>query len=450
MKPRAVAASVILAFALATVSARLALAQTPAAPPPPASPPPAAGEDERPKSVFPQLFPQPTGQNGYEELVLAGEAVRENKTLDAAEQSGVTLATKRAALADPAVRRALALIHQGLQKPIRSPRQTFEVSTLFPDMALMRRLARLIAIYQYVALADGRTGDAINALNDGLQIARAVKGDVLIGGLVGRVIDQIVLTRIARHLDQMSARDCDRLLRLARENLTLPDPTPVTLDTERRATLSAINSLRNSSADSWLDDFFGETEDEQPDPLNAAFRALAADPVRLEQVVSAAESRVNTFYDALIAAQRLPPYQRPEVAQLAAGEAQTIPANVEAANARLSGALVDMFLPVVPGAVDRFDQVRVQLQLLGVHAAVRRFRWENDRLPESLSDLRLSAALATDPYTGAPLLYERTGDAAYTLQSAGPPQRDENGKIVPGKRAPILLPAPPRRPAAAP
>jgi hypothetical protein len=175
-------------------------------------------------SVFRQLFPEPTGQNGYEELVQAGDLMWNNVAVRAATATGATLETKRRALADPDVKRALALVRRGLNKPVRSPRTEFTPATLFPEFAPLRGLARLLAVEQYVALADGRTGDAISALRDGMRMAHAPKGDVLIGALVGVAMDGVVLNRLARHLDQMSARDCDRLVALAREYLQTPDP----------------------------------------------------------------------------------------------------------------------------------------------------------------------------------------------------------------------------------
>ena len=79
---------------------------------------------------------------------------------------------------------------------------------------------------------------------------------------------------------------------------------------------------------------------------------------------------------------------------------------------------------------------------------MRRYRWERDRLPDSLADLRLGDLLLTDPYTGRPLLYARTGETTYTLSSAGPPQRDPaTGNTVGSERTPITLPAAPPRPA---
>ena len=210
------------------------------------TPPPAP--DDKPEAVFPKLFPQPTGDNGYEEIVQAGDLVRASTLAQAATNTGATLRQRRDALADPEVARALSLLRRGLAKPIRSPRATVTAGTPFPDLAPLRGLARLLAVYQYVALADGRTADAIGALRDGLRLAQTVKGEVLIGGLVGVAVETIVLTRLARHLDQMTARDCDRLVALSREYLAAPDAAINALESERRFQLAAIESIRDGLA----------------------------------------------------------------------------------------------------------------------------------------------------------------------------------------------------------
>ncbi len=405
-------------------------------------PPPAPTRTE---VLFPELFPQPTGDNGYEEIVQAGDLVRASALAQAATNTdAATLRQKRAALADPKVSRALGLLKRGLAKPIRSPRATLTPTTRFPDFASLRGLARLLGVYQYVALADGRTADAIGALRDGLLLAQTVKGEALVGGLVGVAIEAIVLSRLARHLYQMTARDCDRLIALSREYLATPDAVISALETHRRLQLSGIESLRKGLSALKSGDF-AELEEEgaPPDPLDAEIETLFKnDSGAPDRIVDAAIAHINAHFDALISDARLAPYQRAAAAE-PPEEAPPGATTEERMVFRLAG----QTLPVFRAATTRFTQVRVQVQLLGVHGAIRRFRWEHDRLPEALTDLRLPPELANDPYTGQPLVYQKTSETAYSLSSAGPPERDANGAVVPGKRMPILLPSPPRPPA---
>src|SRR5258708_3705013 len=81
-----------------------------------------ATKTEPPPSLLSQLFPKLTGMNGYEELVMAADLVRDNKALEPAQQDGASLAIMRYCLADKDIRSALQLLHEGLDKPVVSPR----------------------------------------------------------------------------------------------------------------------------------------------------------------------------------------------------------------------------------------------------------------------------------------------------------------------------------------
>ncbi|MBC7804810.1 MAG: hypothetical protein H7145_01545, partial [Akkermansiaceae bacterium] len=88
---------------------------------------------------------------------------------------------------------------------------------------------------------------------------------------------------------------------------------------------------------------------------------------------------------------------------------------------------------------------RVRFQLLGVHAAIRRFRWANNRLPKTLDEMELAPQLVTDPFTTKPLLYKpgNTG-SDYELASAGGLMPGEDGE--PDARRRFTLPRAPRLP----
>src|SRR6266511_6158846 len=82
-----------------------------------------ASTDEPEGPLFPQLFPRPTGQNGYEELVLAIDQLRRSARFKQSQEmtgseGGLTLAFRRRVLADPPVVRALTLVRRGLAKRV--------------------------------------------------------------------------------------------------------------------------------------------------------------------------------------------------------------------------------------------------------------------------------------------------------------------------------------------
>lgn len=68
------------------------------------------------------------------------------------------------------------------------------ISLLLPEIQAMRSLARLVALKARLATLDGRTDEAIRAIEDGLVMGRNVaRGPTVIQGLVGIAIDNIML-----------------------------------------------------------------------------------------------------------------------------------------------------------------------------------------------------------------------------------------------------------------
>jgi len=379
-----------------------------------------------PGTLLRQLFPKPTGLNGYEDLVLAGEWVRGHKLLDAAQAPNATLTLKRRALSDPKVARARRLLRQGLGKPIQSPHKEIDVETYFPQYALFRNLARLLAVEQYVLLADGKVSQAIDSLRDGLKLGYLIQRDTLISGLVGIAVDAIVLHRLARHMDQWSARDCDRLIALANEWLNLPNPAIGVFAAERDVALKTLRQLR-SSADTLVGMVRAwEREDETEDDPRARELAkqIKENPAVVGQMLDRTADHICSHFDALLAGLRLPYWERPPMEEVRGDSPYDI--------------LYEMLLPVMSQAIEKYAQEQAMVQLLGVHAAIRRYRWEHDRLPNSLDELKLGR-LAVDPFTGQPLVYRRMGDS-YELYSAGPLDRGTDEKPPSGARVPVYLP----------
>jgi hypothetical protein len=377
--------------------------------------------------AFNQLFKQSTGLNGYEDLVMAGDIVYGNPALDATQNSvsATSLSAMRRALASQDAQRALALIRSGLDKPITSPRTSFDYSTLLPEYSEFRALARLLMAEQYVLLADGQTDSAIKNLRDGLRLGQAARTEhLLISELVGIAIDRIVIGQIANHLNQLCEHDCDSLIKLLEEwrSGAVHSPVPSLLR-ERDTALQELERVRRDPGH-MLTELFPDSMIAD-DPQAAANRAalLAANSATIEQTVDEAADLIKQQCDTMISSLQLPPWQRPEV-KIPEGKS-------------LGNRLFQMFVPNYDQVLSRFLLDDVNLQLLAVHTAIRRYRWQYDRLPDRLEQLRLDE-LATDPFTGKPLIYQRNGEN-YTLFSAGANDHDDNGARIPGKRTPINL-----------
>jgi hypothetical protein len=380
-----------------------------------------------PDPAFPKLFPRYTGANGYEDLVVASDIVNRNALVVIAEQADATLKQTRAALEDADVARALAMVHSGLDKPIQSPRDPDKLDelTLLPEFGGFRRLGGLLAMEEYVALADGRVSKAIDIMRDGLRLGFIVQTETLISGLVGISIDATAVERLARHFDQMSLGDSIHVIGVAQEWLKLQSPTESLLASENKSMHNMLDACRKDperlrtivklmqpkgQAASEMD--FAALE--LSDYVNANIAGLTA-------IVDQAEGMADAAYHAQVAEIRKPPYQRSPVPHFEV-------------RADMAHRLCGLISPSYSVAMERFDADRARMHLLGVNGAIHRFRWENNRLPGSLADLKLPS-LTTDPFTGEPLKYKVTGDR-YELYSAGPASRG-NGEASIG---PIYLP----------
>ena len=376
-------------------------------------------DSPRHPSVLNQLFPNPTGQNGFEDVALAIDALRDAKAAYPPERE-FTLEKKRSYLSDPACQKALFYLRAGLAKtvvrcPIPEPTTEALYDVALSPMAGVRSLARLLAVEQYVLLADGRTREAIVSAEYALRLAQAIKGGTLTSSLVASAVNSITLERLARHGEQWSLRDCDRILALARTYHSLPDPGLQTIEWERRLAIQISSVIRRDAAaiSAIESDEDGTKEDPILKPDAAEIERLGKSPEARAAFASEVSSHLNAAYDQMARRLRDPTLlgQNDKATGVGGGGHATLAARFAA---HMSAGASDTF--VVSLVTDR-----VRLQLLGVHAAIRKYRWENGRLPERLEDLDLKGGLATDPFSGKPLLYKKTGDTDYELSSIGGP-----------------------------
>jgi hypothetical protein len=390
-------------------------------------------------SLFQDVIPRPTGENGYEELVRAAETLQNSERFRRLDWTRLTLAQKRALLEDPTARRALLLLEAGLKKPVVSVRETFSFSTRLPELSQFRNLGRVLAMKQYVQLADGRTRDAIQTTRIGLRFARVVQMDTVIGGLVGAAITRLTLRPMAEHLDQMSAGDCEQLYKLCLQALSTPEPMAALIAAERRGIRSSLVELEQNIAKEGPDAaqfsatrhlLFGPLPNP---PMNDAEReqnqlaqdlcALARDPPGLKRILEETGRKIDEYLDKQVRQAAVPAFRRDRTKFDADGSL----------SGRLAGAVATDFALIL----DRFTEERVLIQQLAVHAAIHRYRWENDRLPDSLVPLNLGV-LELDPFTGAALVYKVDGPR-YRLSSPGYPVAADDALAVDGRRPVALI-----------
>lgn len=357
---------------------------------------PAAPAQDPVKPAFPAVFPAPTGANGYEEIVMAADLAAAAEARMVLTGPEVTLTSLRAALRDPERIRAIELLRAGLRKPISSPARPQGPDALQPELQHLRSLARLLAANIRAAFADGRNADALGYLSTGIRFAAALHGETLIASLVGVAVHSIVLRTYARYLTQLSANDCDRLLEVVRSMRRLPDPARLALEAERRHVASRISSLRRDA--SALRAYLAQ-------PEGAAELPDLPDQRAVDAFVNQVLTEINLAFSQRIAEAARPRWQRREMPPEESGRT-------------VGSAFVAVLLEPLAAAMTRFDWARTELQLLGVHAAIRRYAWEHQRLPSSLEELGLGEMMV-DPFTGKPLVYRVTGQQTYEVYSVG-------------------------------
>jgi hypothetical protein len=374
--------------------------------------------------VFDQIFKQPTGQNGYEELVMAGDLLYHNTAMEAIQAPETTLTEKRRALATPELQRALELLRAGLDKQIVAPQISADSEAPVPLIRLTLNLfllARLLAAEQVVLLADSDTAGAIQNLGDGLRFAYAVRSQHLhLSSRAGDEIDRILIEQTVKHLDQFSAWDCDRLLQLIRDWLDADHSVLPELINERKNLLEELGRT-GKDPDGTLQglraEFAGEAD------IQGTSLLAVATPFTLVQAAEAAAAMCSEQVDFEIANLRLDPWRRQDWKW---PEGST-----------LAHKLYRIVAPNLGPMLREDDEDRARMQLLGVHVALRRYRWQYNRLPDRLDQLHLGT-LILDPFTGRPQSYRRKGDD-YELSSVGPFAYDGGGGRIPDKHNPISL-----------
>jgi hypothetical protein len=390
--------------------------------------PAAAQEISIQMPVFKEVVPNPTGRNGYEELVRAADLIRMNRRfLEAEANPAATLTEKRRVLADRQIRRALHLTREGLSKPVFSPRTTLGFSTGLPELNGFRSIALLLRFQQYVLLADGKVKEAVEVSRFCLLLGQAVQTDTLVSGLVGVSIGAIGVRGLAEHLDQFSAGDCALLFAVCREWLLQPSPVLRILEPEQRAMLTMVRELARlsqTSGPSGLKEVLG---DESGDQAHKVLGTLVPDQV--QALLAEAEQKIQARMRILLHELSQPVWQQNLETLEAAWKDDT----------SSSGAALGMLTVSYTGIRDTYTGEVARMRLLACHAAIRRYRWEHSRLPDTLDVLTLGE-LTIDPFTGEALEYEPRG-SRYSLRSAGRKSSADDPDAANGRR-PVTLDPP--------
>ena len=389
---------------------------------------------EPPPPNFSKLFPRPTGQNGYEEFVMAVDLLNASPACQEYEKADdePTLTMKRRVLADPMAQRVLATMRTGLRKHIQSSQQTPELQTLVPELKIFRSVGRLLCAEMDVLFADGKTAQGIDCLNDGLNFGRSVQVGTLISGVVGLYIENITLRTFSHHLNQLTIRDCDKLIRVANHHLKQPDPQIALVTSERDMYLRSFRKYR-TDAGGLLDKLDPGPNASVSDHNNYAnvCRLVRANPDSGATIFDQATELVGSHFDQTLTEIKRPVWER------------KYPGPTER-NSPAAKLIYSICPPSYSRMGDRFASEQVLLQILGVHAAVLHYWRQHHHLPNNVEELKLGK-LVIDPFTGKSLSYKRFGDQAYEISSIGAYDPGNSKHPPTGQLVPITVSYPSQR-----
>lgn len=338
-----------------------------------------------------------------------------------------------------AVRAALAAMGEAggwdrISAMVRAPRYERAVAvgplvdTQLPQLAAVRRMARLLRAGMREAAADGDWATATARIGDLLALSRqAAREPVILARLVGHAVEAVAFGEV-RLLAARADIDESALAALAAalEEHRLP-PIDAAAEGELLLFESAAADVYTNGPAGIQRLMGGPGGAGTPLPAGGLGDGL---PGR-----AADEEAARALYGSLAAVARLPRAKR-------AAEAPEVYRKASESKSLMIGLL----WPAVDRSLLSSDQAAAEHVGARVIVALERHKRANGAYPESLAALvpaQLGSA-PTDPYTGGALGYlppargPFEGGRAYVLYAAGPDGTDDGGKVNFGNRFMML------------
>ena len=372
----------------------------------------------------------------YEGLITASKLLSKNEALEKATTPTAGLFDKQAAMDDPQVRQSLKLLGQWLdQNQIPTVELSYTLDSfdpLFNQFGSFLQMSRTLEAKQYTQLADGHVSDAIDTTRDGLRLAVSLENHSLGGCQEGFKIEDIVIMPLADHLDQLSMPDCARLLRLSHDWEKTPNAILFALNRERRAWLQATDKLTGEDGKkirSLLQQIPDTAAKPDTDEAKMLAQLKSLDDKTWLDLVKRTSIGIDQIFTKATQEMQAPIYKRGAPEKF--NQTKDIVGNIE-------GLMASAVTPQIQKMEVDYVKRQAYAHLLGCHAAIHQFKWEYNRWPNSIDELKIPD-LSKDPFSGNSLIYKTTKDG-YTLESVGAPVYDKDGKLDETARVAITLP----------
>lgn len=398
-----------------------------------------------------KLFPHPTGQNGFEDYVLAGdlltspraellfnwtphqyadmlaklqslkaEGKRPEPSLNkAALDFAASLANKTQLeiwqLEANEMSKALVYIQIGNMKPIEDPRQELNSETITLGLDGFIRIAQIAKQASFADCADGRFRDAITLLAASfIQTSRSSELSWLIrslgDGCQSILFEAFDQTRLSWSLDNAKQVEalCDQFL-------SLPAPMRTVLQGDYAFVMSVMREALKPGYQ-WYRAHAGEEWYRQAGAISKLKGS------QRDQFVRSCYGLVKARFD--------------EASRHFSGdESHWIEPIEDNPPSTQSGAspqdlavrmVADMWKPPFSHDGTTLARQRTQIRILRLHARITQYRWATGHLPKTLAEVATPAELL-DPFSKSPFQYELNKTGGYRLYSKG--FKGSNGEI---------------------
>lgn len=357
--------------------------------------------------LFAPTFPNPTGNNGWEEYLMAIDIVSRPDAnrlinyqfyLEPKMQGNISM--DREVL--KTLGRACDLIRVGNSKPLRALPFGEDDDRGFEVMGGSRSISRLFAIEARVRFADGGPDSGVDSIIDAMTFSGRVGRGTLVDALIEAGFNGVALGSIEKALPKLSLAGARKLAGFLELSARSPSPLLMALKVEIREKADAPLP--------YLTEISEESDYWSPPPELLALTAVQQ-RAYAEKVGAEFEKLWRTV-DGLLG-------QEERFGKLTSGHND--PIIVYATNT--------IIYTHLPTAAARF---RTQLRLAGLHCRVIEFKRTHNRWPKALAELG-GREVWYDPASGGPFFYELLTDQSYILYSLGTP---ETGRIDLSYRGP--------------
>lgn len=293
-----------------------------------------------------------------------------------------------------------------MDRPSKPIYDYYEYDKTFRELSSARQYADIEALLMSYELQNGLESRAVQRFERLLKLSHQISNDGYpIHHVVGNVIARLGSEPILR-FGVRQPQNRELIVRAAREYLNrLPELSE--LAEEQKRQIDALYQKLLTA--NWQE--FQETVSELERRTNRSPGSLFT-YLKSQITLKSAYAEIVTFYDAVSAELRKPPWER---------DFSKIPQPEHYINTLI-------FLSPSAPFYNALEDGRATIRLIGVLYAIRLHKQKTGQYPKTLQELNLGA-MTIDPFTGRPLIYRTDPQKGFQLYSVGANRVDDGGRL---------------------